>query len=174
MSGSRTALVILWFKITWNKEPVTNHVDSVEYPRPRDHWIRIPHCIIAWSLQAEEDVPLPHPIKSVPLPPPRRLQKVSSSPIPAAKVFPLPCMLWRLSPDPYMLQRVLLCLPPQTLEESVLPAPQPHASEPAPGPRAGVVMSSRWSSVLACTGDNDYVPWLCDLSTFLYLVLSQQ
>lgn len=171
MSRIRTTLVILWFKITWKKEPVSNHVDSVEYPRPVDHWIRIPHYMLPASCRW---CPLPHSRKSVPLPPPRRLQKVSSSPIHAAKVVPFPCMLWRLSPGPYMLQRVLLCLPPQTLEESVLPAPQPHASEPAPGHRAGVVLSSRWSSVLACTGDNDYVPWLCDLSTFLYLVLSQQ
>lgn len=49
MSGSRTALVILWFKITWNKEPVSNHVDSVEYPRPGDHWIRITHCMLPAS-----------------------------------------------------------------------------------------------------------------------------
>lgn len=163
MSGSRTALVILWFKITLNKEPVSDHIYSVENPRPGDHWVRIPHCM------------LPACCESVPLPPPRMLQKVSSGLIQAAKVVPFTCMLWRLSPGLYMLQRVLLlCLPPRTLEEGVLPAPQPHASEPAPGHRAGVVLSSRWSSVLACTGGNDNVSLLCDLSAFLYLVLSQQ
>lgn len=46
MSGSRTALVILWFKITLNKEPVSDHVDSVENPRPGDYWVRIPHCML--------------------------------------------------------------------------------------------------------------------------------